>query len=297
VRYTTWTGLVLDALARPANDPYGGVGLPAVAAALGFDGLTDDDFVQQEGLPHALMSAMYDLDRLGLVQFGFVSYGNVLTPAGRDVADVGLASIWPALAEVHLSAREASVLSKLFEASAVEAEGWADFLLVDPNEAAPLDAPDGDDYAASLTRMTLLGDLERKGLIGTGLVYGGDPTAVRTTYRAVVLLSEHVDGVPSPLARSSGPPRSAPGSSDLAETMPEGEQTHLPEPGPGRSKGPAYILTRADIEGPYRDLWAQHGHRPSWNEVARVLCLDERTLRRARGRLAMNASPITQTPE
>lgn len=272
MKYTTWTALVFDALARSANDPYGGVGLPAVAAALGFDRLTDDDFVVQEGLPHALMSAMYDLDLLGLVHFGFVGYGNVLTPAGRDVADVGLASIWPALAEIHLSAREASVLSKLFEASAVEAEGWADLLLVDPNEAAPLDAPDGGDYAARLARMTLLGDLERKGLIGTGLVYGGDPTAARPTYRAVVLLSEHVDGVPSPLAGSSDTSRLAPGH----EQKPPAPRVK------GRPIGSGYIANPEAVIEAYSRAMLRSGRNPSRTPsltiVAEELDVSRRTL-------------------
>ena len=307
MKYTTWTALVFEALARTGDGSYGGVGLPAVAATLGFDGVTWNDFAKHEGMPNALMTAMDDLAWLGLVTSENIGWGNELTPRGRDVADAGLASIWPELAKIHVPAQEASFLSKLYEASAVEEERWADLLLVDVDEVAGLSGVGRGDSAGLIRRVTFLGDLERKGLLEAGPRFGGGPLLDRPTYIAAVLLTADVEASPARVSVSSDAVVSAPldsvdghqlpGSSDLAETMPEGEQKHLPEPGPGRSKGPAYILTRADIEGPYRDLWAQHGHRPSWNEVAGALRLDERTLRRARGRLGMNERPITQTPE
>jgi hypothetical protein len=307
VKYTTWTTLVFDALARTGDGSNGGVGLPAVAATLGFDGVAGDDFARHEGMPTALMTAMQDLARLGLVTFENIDWGNELTTLGRDVVDAGLDSIWTELAKIHLSAQQRAFLSKLYEASAVEEERWADLLFVDVDEVAGLSGVPGGDSAGLIRRIDFLGDLERKGLLEAGPRFGGGPVIDRPTYIAAVLLTEDVEATPARVSVSSDAVVSAPldsldrhqlpGTPDLAETIPEGEHAHLPEPGPGRSKGPAYILTRADIEGPYRDLWAQHGHRPSWNEVARALRLDERTLRRARGRLGMNASPITQTPK
>lgn len=272
MKYTTWTALVFDALARSTTDPYTGVGLPAVAAALGFDGVTEDDFTKREGLPRALMSAMYDLERLRLVRFENVGYGNVLTSAGRDVADAGLASIWPEFAKVHVSAREAAFLSKLFEASAVEEETWADLLLVDPYEAAPLDGTDGDAYTARRARMTMLGDLERKRLIGTGLDYGGDSTAVRPTYLAAVLLSESVDGVPSRFAGSSG----TSGSTAGLQHKPSSPRVK------GRPTGSGYIASRQAVLDAYRRATLLSDRNPSRTPsleiVARELDVSRRTL-------------------
>ena len=273
MKYTTWTDLVFGALARSAEGSHGsGVGLPAVAAVLGFEGVSEDDFAKHEGLPHALMSAMYDLEQIGLVKFENVGYGNVLTPLGRDIADAGLASLWPDMPKVHVSTRDAALLSELFEAAAVEHETWADLLLVDPYEAAPLDGTDGDAYAAKLARMTMLEDLERKGLIGTGADYGGDSAGARPTYGAVVLLSESIDGVPSPLGGSSDTKGSAPGLQ--------------PKPGAARPKGrptgTVYIASREAVVEAYRKailLTDRNPSRiPSVPVVAEELGVSARTL-------------------
>jgi hypothetical protein len=263
VKYTTWAALVFEALARLATNPFTGVGLPAVAAGLGFDGLTDDDFVRQTGPARALMSAMYDLEQLGLVHFENVGYGNVLTPHGRDVADEGLASIWPQFAAVHVSAREASLLAKLHEASAVEEEGWADFLLVDPNEAAPLDGQ-SDVHAARLGRMTLLGDMEGKNLIGTGLVYAGDSTAVRPTYIGAVLLNESAEGAPTRLAGSSDTSSPAPGS----ESKPASPRVM------GRPKGSRYIADREAVLDAYRRAKLRPDRNPSKDPSREIVAIE-----------------------
>jgi hypothetical protein len=272
VKYTTWATIAFDALARLATDPYGGVGLPAVAAALGFEGLTSDDFAQQEGLPHALMSAMYDFDRLSLVHFENVSYGNVLTSAGRDAADAGLASIWPALAKVHLSDLEARLLSQLFEASEVEEEGWADLLPVDVNDAAPLNGPDGDDYADRIARMTLLTDMERKGLLEAGPPYGGGSMVERPTYVAAVLLSESAGWAASRSAGSSGPPRSSP----LSDRKPATPRVK------GRPIGSGYIANPEAVIVAYRRAMIRQDRNPSKipsrEIVAEELDVSRRTL-------------------
>jgi hypothetical protein len=280
VKYTTWTALVFEALARTGDGSYGGVGLPAVAATLGFDGVTWDDFVRHEGMPNALMTAMSDLDRLGLVRFENVGHGNELRPFGRDVIDAGLASIWPELAKIHLSARETSFLAKLYEASAVDEERWADLLFADADEVAGLIGLDTGDRADLIRRLTFLGDLERKGLLEAGPRFAGAPTVERPTYVAAVLLTETV-------ARDLDPSASAPGF-ELKPGPPRAR---------GRPKGPYLIQTRGEIEKAYRRLWTLQGRRPYWSEVAKALDIDERTLRRRRQDFGLDERPIDQTPE
>jgi hypothetical protein len=113
VKYTTWTALVFEALARAGDGLNGGVGLPAVAATLGFDGVTWDDFAKHAGMPNALMTAMDDLAWLRLVTFENIDWGNKLTTLGRDAVDAGLDSIWTELAKIHVSAQQTTFLSKL----------------------------------------------------------------------------------------------------------------------------------------------------------------------------------------
>lgn len=265
MKYTTWTALVFEALAGIVSDPYGGVGLPTVAAALGFDGLIWDDFVKGEGLPHALMSAMYDLEQLSLVHFENVGHGNVLTSFGRDVADAGIASIWPEFARVHVSAREASLLTGLYEASAVEEEGWADLLLVDAGEAAPLGGLDGgDDYADRIARMTLLTDMERKGLLAPGPAYGGGSMFERPTYLAAVLLSENVEWVLSHSVGSSDTSSPAPGS----ESKPASPRVM------GRPKGSRYIADREAVLDAYRRAKLRPDRNPSKDPSREIVAIE-----------------------
>jgi len=81
---------------------------------------------------------------------------------------------------------------------------------------------------------------------------------------------------------------------------------HLPKPkglashtrrGPGRPQGPYLVPTRADIVNPYRKLWTSSGRRPYWNQVAREMCVDERTLREARRSLGLDAEAIDKLSE
>lgn len=65
----------------------------------------------------------------------------------------------------------------------------------------------------------------------------------------------------------------------------------------GRPKGPYLVPTRADIEKPYRKLWTSSGRRPFWNQVARELGVDERTLREARRSLGLDTDPIDKFSE
>jgi hypothetical protein len=147
---------------------------------------------------------MSDLERLGLVVSANVEYGNELTALGRDVADAGLASIWPELAKIHPSAREARFLSKLYEVSAVKEERWADLVFVDADEVAGLIGLDAGEPPDAIRRRTLFGDLERKGLLEAGPRFGGGPTPERPTYVAAVLLTETVEGGLSRVAGAVG---------------------------------------------------------------------------------------------
>lgn len=272
VKYTTWTALVLEALARSEESSHGTVGLPAVAAALGFQGLTWDDFAKGEGMPHALMTAMSDLQRLGLVSFENVDYGNGLTPVGRDVVDAGLASIWPELAKIHLSAREASFLSKLYELSAIDGERWADFLFADADEVAGILGFDARERADLLRGGTLLADLERKGLLEAGPRFGGGPILDRPTYIAAVLLSATVEGG---LTRAAVPIEGS--------TSPPGSELKPGQPRPkGRPKGSHYIADRQAVIDAYQRA-KQRPHRnpsktPSLEIVANELDVSARTL-------------------
>lgn len=94
VRYTTWVAHVFHALERATASVYGGVGLAAVAHEIGVDELTWDDFATRAGFPRALMTAMEDLEAIGLVDL----YMEMLCDVGRRADDIGerqIACHWP----------------------------------------------------------------------------------------------------------------------------------------------------------------------------------------------------------
>jgi hypothetical protein len=253
VKYTTWTALVFEALARTGDGSYGGVGLPAVAATFGFDGVTGDDFARHEGMPTALMTAMQDLARLRLVTFENIGWGNELTTLGRDVVDAGLDSIWTELAKIHLSAQQTTFLSKLYEASAVEEERWADLLFVDTAEAADVMGLDPFDSADLIRRITFVGDLELKGLLEAGPRFGGGPIVDRPTYIAAALLARNLE---SDLPRAVAP-------IDLS-ALASGPDSRPIKPRPrGRPKGSRYIADRQEILDAYRKASLRQGRNPS----------------------------------
>jgi hypothetical protein len=253
VKYSTWTALVFGALARCGDGSYGGVGLTALAATLGFDGVTSDDFARHEGMPTALMTAMQDLARLRLVTFENIGWGNELTTLGRDVVDAGLDSIWTELAKIHLSAQQTMFLSKLYEASAVEEERWADLLFVDADEVAGLIGLDTGDPTDLIRRLTFLGDLERKRLLEAGPRFGGAPTLERPTYVAAVLLTETVEPDLLRVAGSIDASASAPGF-ELKPGTPRPK---------GRPKGSRYIADRETLLGAYRRAKRRADRNPS----------------------------------
>ena len=112
-----------------------------------------------------------------------VHHGNVLTPAGRDVAALGFEELRDAATEVPLSDDERTFLAKLHLASAVEGEGWADLVAVD---AAPIWAElwQGEEYEGKMKAWTTLGDLKDKGLVFYRHM------SCRPTYVAAIVLAE-----------------------------------------------------------------------------------------------------------
>jgi hypothetical protein len=222
-------------------------------------------------MPNALITATRDLERLGLVTFENVDYGNQLTSIGRDIADAGLASIWPEIAKIHLSAREASFLSKLFEASAVVEERWADLVFADADEVVGLGGLATGDLADPIRRRTFFGDLERKKVLEPGPRFGGGPVAERPTYVAAVLLTESLKAVPS----SAG---------SKEETVPVAEQERKPGTArtKGRPKGSRYIADGQAVLDAYRRAKQRQDRNPSATPsleiVAKQLDVSRRTL-------------------
>jgi hypothetical protein len=191
VRYSTWVAAVFHALERATQSVYGGVGLAAVALEVGVDEPTWDDFAKREGLPRALMTAMEDLEAIGLVEFANVSHGNKLTPEGRDLAAAGLRSLWPAISGIPVTDIERSFLARLYEASLVTDERWADLHFADADPIyRDLGLESAESYPTTIQRLTFLGDLERKGLIKPESSALGSANNYRPRYTAAVLAAE-----------------------------------------------------------------------------------------------------------
>ena len=150
MRYVPWVSKVFHAVADANRSSLGGgASLAAVGGVLGFDGLAYDDFVARKGPPGALMTAMYDLDKIGLVAFQNVAHGNALTANGRDLLDAGLPSAWSDIFAIPVTQAERMFLARLCEASAQDGDGWADLQFVD---ADPIYAECGFPTASTPTR-------------------------------------------------------------------------------------------------------------------------------------------------
>jgi hypothetical protein len=191
VRYDSWVAKVFDALAGVGRgDLSGGVGLREIGAALGFPGLTREGFVDEVEPGRALMTAMYDLDKLRLVDFKNVEYGNALTAEGRDVGVSGLTGIWPEIFEIPTSETERTFLARLYEAAIRADDHWADLEFVD---ADPIYAECGfpsAEFADQMARFQFYGDLARKGLVRAEHHTTGSPNTFRPTYVSAVLVTE-----------------------------------------------------------------------------------------------------------
>lgn len=192
MRYTTWVADVFAALGRVATSRFSGVGLVALGQEIGFDGLTADDFGRDDGVARALLTAMYDLAAIGLVEVGNVGTGNRISDGGRDVAAAGgLTSLWPEIAGIAMTANDRAFLARLYEASAVSGDGWADLRYADADPIyRDLGLEAADDYETRIERATFLGDLERKGLVRLGSPAIDAPNHYRPTYPGAVLVAE-----------------------------------------------------------------------------------------------------------
>lgn len=186
MRYVTWVESVFRALAdaESVSSLTGGVSLTAVAQRLGLGALSYEEFARHEEPGEALMTAMSDLDRLGLVAFANVAYGNKLTQPGRDVLARGFALVRDECLGVLTSPDQRAFLARLHAASEVSGEAWADLQMVDPAQALP-EPPQTNEYTVTVLRSRFLQDLRNKGLVWSQL---GDEC--RPTYVASVLLTE-----------------------------------------------------------------------------------------------------------
>jgi hypothetical protein len=168
----------------------GGVSLTALGSALGFEGLTYEAFVAREKPARALMTAMDDLDKIGVVEFKNVGHGNSLTPNGRDVADAGLMSVSPEIFAIPASEAERTFLARLYAASAQDGDGWADLQFVDADLIYAECGFPTEEYADTMARFQFYADLERKGLARAEHHTIGSPNTFRPTYLSAVLVSE-----------------------------------------------------------------------------------------------------------
>ena len=86
MRYVPWVSKVFRAIGDASRGSLGsGISLAAIGGTLGFGELTYEDFVVGGEPARALMTAMTDLDEIGLVDFQKVDHGNKLKPHGRDL--------------------------------------------------------------------------------------------------------------------------------------------------------------------------------------------------------------------
>jgi hypothetical protein len=164
-----------------------------------------------------------------------------------------LASFWPEIAKIHVSAQAVAFLAKLYDASALEQETWADLLFVDTDQAASLAGLAGGQGSELMARITFLGDLEQKGLLEMGPRFGGGPLVDRLTYLAAVRLGQTAERDLSGLAVSAG-------ASGSAQQL--GLKPVAPRP-KGRPKGSGYIADRHSVLEAYRRAKARRDRNPS----------------------------------
>ena len=186
----------------------------------------------------------------------------------------------------------------------------------------PLDGRSGTEIAADLPMLGNVGWVRGRSVLLVGDASQPDLLAGDTLRRAFLRRSEQPE-TPEAADTAAAVYRFADAEFRLDQSMPDFEPPanaierhrlpgwtglaeafylakHPPRRPPrrvGRPRGPYVILTRGEIEKPYRRLWSQEGHRPSWREVACAMGVDERTLRRARREFGINRKPIEQSPE
>jgi hypothetical protein len=166
------------------------VSLAVIGDVVGFANLSYEDFVARQGPAGALMTAMYDLDKIGLVDFKNVAHGNTLTADGRDMLEAGLSAVWPDIFAIPANDVERMFLARLCAASVHEGDGWADLHFVDADPIyVDCGLPTGE-YADTISRFQFFGDLERKGLVRAEHHTMGSANTYRPTYVSVVLVTE-----------------------------------------------------------------------------------------------------------
>jgi hypothetical protein len=199
MRFVAWAAQVLAAVGEVNRGNLGpGAGLAKIGEALGFVGLTREDFVARERVAGALMTAMDDLEDLDLVQFQNVDYGCQLRPWGRDIVAAGLPAIYEDIFDIILSPIQLQFLAQLHEASLEEGDGWANVRFADADAIYAEIGLASTEYADTIERMTFFGDLEQKGMIKRERRTLGSAESYRPTLRGAIVVTQ-----PNPLPGGS----------------------------------------------------------------------------------------------
>jgi len=110
---------------------------------------------------------------------------------------------------------------------------------------------------------------------------------IRRVWRVGDEQQEPADLLAAGIGKTVGQRYRLPGWSDLTERFFIAKYGQPPKRKAGRPRGPHLIQSRAEIVAAYQGLWAKNDRRPTWAQVAGVLDVDERTLRRARRKYGM----------
>lgn len=146
-----------------------------------------ETFAAHIGPAEALMTAMSDLEAIGLVVFQNVGHGNKLTGAGREVEQHGFGDIHEQCWSIKLTESQAGFLARLYRHAVVENQDWSDATLVDVNMVYDevFGMAVGDEYLHQVKRHRFLEDLR-----GAGLLRRAGVDALRPTYVTAVLVTE-----------------------------------------------------------------------------------------------------------
>lgn len=184
--YIEWVERVFGALVEEHTEhPLAkAVGLTPVAERLGLGPLSGEDFGRHEDPGDAILEALDDLARLGLVQRIHVSSGNVLTTAGRAVIDHGFKFVREEFHEGRLSRTERALLSGLVDVGQRGGDGWTRLAPVDPEPIWAGIWEGTDEHVGRMRMHDLLGDLD-----DTDYVSLRERPLVRPRYKAAAALT------------------------------------------------------------------------------------------------------------
>lgn len=189
VRYVTWVESVLRGLEAAERPTGGGVGLGAVAEQLGLEAPDDASYRAPAQAGHALMTAMYDLHDLSLVEFENYAHSNRTTREGRDAIDGDLPALKAQIHAIHVTDDQRRLLAQLYMASAHEGGPTGDLTFVDAEAAWNAAGLSTEDWGDKMARFRVLRDMEDKQLIRPETHAMGNES-YRPTYAAAVLLVE-----------------------------------------------------------------------------------------------------------